>query len=261
MKNRDGIPERKWGKTEIAGGRQAFRISMILKGLKKAMPPPARVLDAGCGVGTLYLALLAEGYQSAGVDSSPLCLERLSFKMSRGRQTGTITREAGPFTIAELNALPFPDLSFRAVVSGEVLEHLPDDGGAASELVRVLAPGGVLLVTVPANPKLWSVEDEWAGHKRRYRPDELKSLFESRGLETIDLHHWGWPVIYLYNRLLFQPLLKRKLRRHETEFGGPAAQGADRTLTALMSAAFSVDRLFFRLPVGIGLYAAFRKPS
>jgi SAM-dependent methyltransferase len=259
MKSRQKIPKREWGKTEIAGGRQAFRLDLIIKGLKKHAPPPCRVLDAGCGVGTLSMALLAEGHEVAGVDASAAGLERLSFKLGKARQKNTEAAEAGPFCIAGLDRLPFPDNSFQAIVSGEVLEHLEDDAGAAKELDRVLAPGGVVLITVPANPKLWSIEDEWAGHVRRYRPDELCALFEKQGLSTIDIHHWGWPVIYLYNRFLFQPLLKRKLKRGSAEFKGLSEGGG--ALTRLMGLAFSVDRLFFRLPWGIGLYAAFRKPE
>ncbi len=258
MTDRENIPQRVWGKSDIRGGRQAFRLNMILKGLKAAVPPPARVLDAGCGVGTLSLSMLTEGYEVAGVDASSLCLEKLTLKLSRAHGRD-IAERAGPFCVCGLNRLPFADRSFQAVVSGEVLEHLEDDAGAASELSRVLAPGGFLVVTVPANPRLWSMEDEWAGHQRRYLPHQLKSLFESRGLETTSLHHWGWPVTYLYNRLLFQPLLRRKLRSGDADFAGPASAGGGKALTSLMSMAFSVDRLFFRLPMGIGLYGAFRK--
>ncbi len=260
MKNRQAIPKREWGKTEIAGGRQAFRLEMLIKGLKRHAPPPCRVLDAGCGVGTLSMALLAEGYEVAGVDASAAGMERLSYKLSETRQRNTASVKAGPFCIAGLDRLPFPDKSFQAIVSGEVLEHLEDDVGATRELDRVLAPGGVVLITVPADPKLWSVEDEWAGHLRRYSPDELSGLFEKQGLSTIKLHHWGWPVIYLYNRFLFQPLLKRKLKRGSAEFKS-LAEGGGGALTRLMGLAFSFDRLFFRLPWGIGLYAAFRKPE
>jgi len=59
--------------------------------------------------------------------------------------------------------------SVRTVICSEVLEHVADDGAALREIERVLALGGRLIVTVPVNPYLFSCDDSYVGHKRRYK--------------------------------------------------------------------------------------------
>ena len=70
--------------------------------------------------------------------------------------------------------MPFADDSFDLAVSLDVIEHLEDDLGALRELRRVVAPGGALLVTVPAYQWLWSGHDEINHHHRRYTRRSLQ---------------------------------------------------------------------------------------
>jgi SAM-dependent methyltransferase len=76
----------------------------------------------------------------------------------------------------------------------DVLEHIKDDVGAVAWARRHLAPGGYLLVTVPANPCLWTEMDEVVGHYRRYRRRDLLGLFGG-----------GFDVVHcsFYNGILF----------------------------------------------------------
>ena len=261
MNEPDEIIKRQWGKGRIRGGRHAFRLAMVMREVKAHFPWGARVLDAGCGDGTLSIELIGTGYDVSAVDASQKCVARLKESLS----TFVIPGD-GSFSgasVADLAALPFPDSSFDAAVSGEVLEHLEDDRSAVAEFFRVLRPGGTCIVTVPANPDLFGIEDEWAGHVRRYEKDGLQKMFEKAGFATVELYHWGWPVTWLYNRLLFQRWLKGKLSGggDPDESGEGGGLATNPVVMALMYAAFSLDRLFTWLPFGIGLVGVFRKPE
>jgi SAM-dependent methyltransferase len=94
-------------------------------------------------------------------------------------------------------ALPFPDAMFDRIICSEVMEHIPDDVGAAAELVRVLRPGGTIAVTVPSN---WPERINWAfdsdyhapvsvgGHVRIYRKREIENRLRDAGLELTGSH-------------------------------------------------------------------------
>ncbi|MBW3609644.1 MAG: methyltransferase domain-containing protein, partial [Actinobacteria bacterium] len=92
--------------------------------------------------------------------------------------------------------LPFADESFDRIVAAEVLEHLPEDERAMSELARVLKPGGTIAVTVPRyGPEkvCWALSSAYheveGGHVRIYRGAELRRRLSAVGLEPVDRHH------------------------------------------------------------------------
>ncbi len=101
-----------------------------------------RVLDLGCAAGAITHFLSTFGCQAAGVDAEPLAVER--------------ARELFPhlrFELADVGALPFPDMSFDKAVAADVVEHLDDETfqRLLSEVRRVLVPGGTLSIYTP-NP-------------------------------------------------------------------------------------------------------------
>jgi SAM-dependent methyltransferase len=79
----------------------------------------------------------------------------------------------GHSACASLLALPFPDASFDVVGAFDVLEHCAPEAVAMAELARVVAPGGRLLMSVPAYQWAWSDHDVQAGHHRRYTKARL----------------------------------------------------------------------------------------
>src|SRR3954468_9944455 len=111
------------------------------------LPPPGqtRVLDAGCGSGRTLddLARLGEAH---GPELNPLGVQA-------ARRRGHEVREG------RVEEIPHPDASFDLVTCLDVIEHTDDDVKALRELKRVTKPGGVLVVTVPAYPRLWSRHD------------------------------------------------------------------------------------------------------
>ena len=80
-----------------------------------------------------------------------------------------------------------PQGRFDLVLMLDVLEHVEDDRAALLDAVlNFLAPGGRLLVSVPAGPGLFSRHDELLGHKRRYAPARLGALVDEVGLAVVD---------------------------------------------------------------------------
>jgi len=128
-------------------------INAVLDGLP--LRAGSYLLDAGCGSGRELDELAARG-RAAGVDLSPVAVAS-----ARRRGHDDIHRAA-------IEALPFAAETFDLVTCLDVIEHTPDDRATLAELRRVTRCGGLLLVTVPAYPALWSAHDVANRHFRRY---------------------------------------------------------------------------------------------
>lgn len=150
-----------------------------------------RILDLGCGVG-VNARLLARHGSPVLVDESPVALARARAVAAQPCLQGDALR------------LPFRAGAFDLACALDVLEHLPDDRGALRELARVLAPGGRLLVLVPAFGFLWGPQDRVSRHVRRYRRGELVARVREAGFHV----ERAW----YFNCALFLPILvARKL--------------------------------------------------
>lgn len=80
-----------------------------------------------------------------------------------------------------ISDLPFPDGSFELSCAFDIVEHVDDDERAFAELARVTLPGGVFLLAVPLHPECWTPFDDFVGHRRRYRPQELLDKLRRQG--------------------------------------------------------------------------------
>jgi SAM-dependent methyltransferase len=143
-----------------------------------ALPSPVRTLDAGCGSGRNMVDLARHG-EVVGVEISPT-----SVAVARGRRLGEVIE-------GSVTELPFAADSFDLAVCLDVLEHLSDDRAALLELRRVLAPGGALVVTVPAYQWLWSGHDEINHHCRRYSRATLRQAAREAGWECTYATHFN----------------------------------------------------------------------
>jgi SAM-dependent methyltransferase len=127
-----------------------------------------------------------------GVDLSTQALDHAS---GRGL-TGLVRAEAG--------ALPFAGGSFNSALLLDVLEHHARPEGLLREVRRVLAPDGVLIVTVPAFQWMWSYADHVLGHYRRYTRHQLDAELRSCGFDIKRItyfHSWLLPVAWLFRKL------------------------------------------------------------
>ena len=136
------------------------------------LPARARILDAGCGSGRNMVEFARHG-EVTGIELSPT-----SVGLARERGAGEVVE-------GSVLEMPFEADAFDLAASLDVIEHLEDDLQALRELRRVVAPGGSLLVTVPAYQWLWSGHDEINHHHRRYTRRSLQSVGEQAGWQQV----------------------------------------------------------------------------
>lgn len=104
------------------------------------VPPRARILELGCGVGSLWIKNLDHmppGWQALLTDASPGMVQEAAHVLAS-------SNHAFAFTVADAQALPFPDGCFDAVLAHFMLYHVPDRDRALVEVSRVLRTDGVL---------------------------------------------------------------------------------------------------------------------
>lgn len=203
------------------------------------------VLDIGCGTGATLKAINDVCF-AIGLDRS---LEALRFCQKRDLQN---------LFLATGGLLPARSQSIDVVLALDLLEHIEDDAAAAKEFYRVLKPGGVLIVTVPACPELWSEHDEALDHLRRYRGRRLRRILVGAGFNIEKLS----PVISLLllpiaALRLTQRILPRKKGAPETAFIIPP-----KTINWLLIMLLRLERFWlrsFNLPVGVTLVSVARK--
>lgn len=185
-------------------GQRAIATALLEPALRDREPRRARLLDAGCGTGFNLLALAGLG-RATGIDLAP---EALAFCKERGVRA----------VRASLLGLPFADATFDAVTSFDVLYHawVTDDRAAVGEMARVLAPGGALLVRVPALRVLWGAHDVEVQSRHRYTRGELVALLEGRGLR-VDRATYCNSI--LFPLLLARRTLDRALGRKGSDVG------------------------------------------
>jgi len=230
--------ERQWW----YAGMRAITLALLSRALPRGRS--LRLLDAGCGTGNNLKHFAALG-RAVGVDLSP---EALRFCAERGV---TVAR-------ASLLALPFADGTFDCVTSFDVLYHrwVEDDRVAVRELARVLGPGGVLLVRVPALKMLWGAHDEAVLSRHRYTKGEVRTLLQDAGL-TVE--RASYANSFLFPVIAARRTLYRLTGRHGSDVG---------FLPAPLELAFgALMRLEARLiprvplPIGASVFALARKTA
>jgi SAM-dependent methyltransferase len=149
---------------------------------------PGSLLEIGCGQGG-FAARLARRFRYVGID-----LDETSLSVARRRLDAHGV--SGELRLGDLTALG-PGETFDVVCAFEVLEHLEDDAGALLSWAEKLAPGGTLIVSVPAGSGRYAEWDEFVGHFRRYDALQLVGLFEEAGLADARGTAFGWPFGYL----------------------------------------------------------------
>jgi SAM-dependent methyltransferase len=105
---------------------------------------------------------------------------------------------------ATVEELPLAAGAIDVVCVLDVLEHLADPGEALEQIATALAPGGRIVVNVPAHPWLWSEADEFLGHVRRYTRRALRAELARHGFEPVILTHvfsWLVPPVWLTRRV------------------------------------------------------------
>jgi SAM-dependent methyltransferase len=203
-----------------------------------------RVLDLGCGAGRHAYEAYRRGARVVAADLDFKELPPVNGMFGAMLLEGEAAPPAGAAAVsADATNLPFPDGSFDAVIAAEILEHLPNDAAALSEIARVVRPGGTVAVTVPAwlpERICWALSREYhevpGGHVRIFTQAELTAKVRAAGLIPTGSHHahglhsaFWWlkcavgvhndkhPLVRAYHQLLVWDIMKAPALTRKTE--------------------------------------------
>ena len=220
-------------------GRRRVLVDMLRQALRSPGGIP-RILDYGCGSGGNTSAYAPFG---AVVGIEP---DAAAIRLAHIRGQAQYCRGSG-------TTLPFRHASFDVVLASDVLEHIEHDLEAVSEITRVLRPGGVAIISVPAHQWLFSRHDLALHHFRRYSKAGLRGLLENGGLRIRRLSYWNaalFPAIILY-RLVEKSRPASGPRSDTTTSSPPLINEA---LAGLLAAEAGILR-HAALPWGVSLIA------
>ncbi len=213
---------------------------LIWRRLRRLGALSGKVLEVGCGIGTISQRILAEPgvtlLHSVDVDEAYITAVRARIDDTR------FTAFCSP-----AESFTPPDPPYDRAVSSNVFEHIEDDLAAMRMVEAALAPGGELWILVPAHPALYSGLDAGLSHHRRYTRRGLIELGRDAGLECERIRHFN-PIGAVGWWIAGKLLRRRELPPGQVSF-------YDRfgvTISAL------ADRLN-PFPIGISLVARFRK--
>jgi SAM-dependent methyltransferase len=194
------------------------------------------VLDLGCGGGRHAFETYRRGADVVAFDTDQTELANVGAIVAAMDEAGEAPAAArARAVLGDATAMPFSDGAFDRVIAAEVLEHVPGDQRALSEIARVLRPGGLLAVTVPAwlpERICWRLSEDYhnvpGGHVRIYTRPELETKLRRAGLTVGGHHHahglhspYWWlkcavgvrdddhPLAQAYHRLLVWDITKR----------------------------------------------------
>ncbi len=198
--------------------------------------PGTRLLDLGCGAGRHAFEAARRGAQVVALDTDHSELQRVRAVAAAMAEAAEIQPPASvTCALGDATRMPFPDGSFDLVIAAEVLEHIPADQRAMNEISRVLRPGGIAAVTVPAwlpERVCWALSDEYhnvpGGHVRIFTRRELEAKLRRAGLVVGGHHHahalhspYWWlkcavgvhdddhPLASAYHKLLVWDIMRR----------------------------------------------------
>jgi len=204
----------------------------------------AKGLDLGCGTGAL-LTHLQRNHEVFGLDISP---EAIGFCEDRGLKN---------LFLGSAEALPFEPNTFDFVVTLDTLEHVENDLVALKEIERVLKPGGIALINVPAFAWLWGPHDVALHHHRRYTRSQLRQNCTAHGLKVEKI---SYSVFFLFPVVVLRRISER-LYRGPAKVRMPVVRpGSNKFLIKLMRFESKIARKF-GLPWGSSLFCIVRKST
>jgi SAM-dependent methyltransferase len=211
---------------------------LVVDTVTARMPAGSRILDVGCSTGHV-IAHIPDDYRRTGAD-----INAEAIGLARA------ARPDIPFVEASAEHLPFADGSFDGVLALDVLSDrgVSDDAVALGEIRRVLRPGGLLLVQVPAYAWLKSGYDDFVATTRRYTARSARRLLQDGGFVV---EHLTYRITALF------PLAA--MRRLFAESGGGGDLRVPRSnLNRLLTGITRAEDRFagrHRLPVGLSIFA------
>lgn len=222
----------------------AARAELVLRLFRSFFPKgPVRLLVAGCGTGrNAFDAASVPGVFVRGFDLSD---EAVAFSKSRG----LVVRKGDllSFRVAR---------PFDAVYCLDVLEHVEEEV-ALAQLHRFLVPKGLLFLSVPAHPFLFSSHDRALHHRKRYDRKELVGVLSRHGFEVCWISYW--------NFFLFFPLVLLRLLRRTSSRGESDVESISPVLNGFLLGVLRIENALLsfglKFPTGLSLVVVARRKS
>ncbi|MEH6476289.1 MAG: class I SAM-dependent methyltransferase [Sneathiella sp.] len=203
-----------------------------------ALPAAPRILEAGCGTGG-NLDLLREFGEVEAFE-----IDQIARDIAIGKSGLSIAFGALP------EEIPFRDKLYDIIGLFDVLEHIEDDKASLAALGARLAPGGRMVLTVPAFPALWSRHDERHHHFRRYTRKSLEAVAKSASLQVVEDGYFNTALLPL---AVTTRAINGLLGRDNADEVKPS-----RLINAVLYKIFSAERHLIgrtRMPVGLSVFA------
>ena len=172
------------------------RNRLLIWALQHFFPGGRKFLEIGCGTG-FVLAGLAEANPNLEMSGSEIYSTGLDYAASRVKRAALFQMDA--------RDIPF-DGEFDVIGAFDVLEHIEEDERVLEQVFRAVAPGGGIMLTVPQHRFLWSQQDEYACHVRRYEAKELSSKVEKAGFQMV----WATSFVALLLPLMAMSRLSKR---------------------------------------------------
>ena len=220
---------------------------------------PRDFIEIGAATGDIAHWMSQQRMTGTAVEISPAALEMLRARLA-GNSAVQIFSQDSSHLKAEADLL----------LSMEVLEHIEDDRSALANWYDLIRPGGHLLLSVPAHQRLFSAEDEMAGHFRRYEKQELADKLAAVGFEQPEILSYGFPLGILLKRLRTFVAARRLHSDRRSREQRTAASGVERKrflpLRWLLNNVFfypfnAIQMPFLKLDWSDGYIAVARKPE
>lgn len=224
------------------------RNALIEWAVKRYAPSAGRYLEVGCGTG-FALSAVAQALPAAQIHASEIFSAGLSIAQTRVPGASFLQMDA--------RKIPFRE-EFDLLGAFDVIEHIPEDQRVLDNFHAALVPEGVLLLTVPQHPALWSASDTYARHQRRYTRNDLESKLVAAGFEIVD-------ATSFVSALLPAMWLSRRRQRDVEAFRPEDEFAIGRTVNALLRGVLwselALIKMGLRFPVGGSLLMVARRPA
>ncbi|MFT5564179.1 MAG: SAM-dependent methyltransferase, partial [Myxococcota bacterium] len=237
--------------------RAWMRHDLIVERLRD-LPSSASMLEVGVGQGAMGVRL-ARRFAWTGVEA-----DATSAAVAKHR----LEQDGAAHQLHQTHFEDAPlEPPYDVLVAFEVLEHIEDDLAALRQWYDLIAPGGRIVLSVPAWQDQFGPWDERVGHFRRYAPDELCQRLTEAGFELAETSLYGFPLGYILEavRNVFARNRPQKPIVEATSQSGRLLQPDSRFAGAAAKALTAPFRVLHRMiefrRLGTGLVASARRPA
>jgi len=193
--------------------------------------PTVRIYDVGCNQGLLLESISHLGYTHVhGIDLDARAIAR--------------AHQAHRLYVHYGDVLTLPATAcYDVVICSEVLEHVENDNLLAEKITTLVKPSGYLIITVPCNEQKWTLDDELAGHYRRYSVEALLRLFPESRFELIARRYFGFPMINFF-QWIQETFYQKYMRALSDESAVPHLSKFKKWILSVFNTLEHIDVLF-----------------